>query len=148
MVSGTTYTQQAGNMYVFDSHMCISLTLVHKYKGNDIWIVVKSNNISNNIFSTMSHIPKRFISKATIAGDYYSSKKAKVVKKYLEEKGLKEWAAKTKGVDDKGAESAKVVLVMDLDFIASVFRSHTFSADALLTLVVPFAPSLGTLMST
>ena len=134
-------------MYVFDSHMCISLTLVHKYKGNDIWIVVKSNNISNNIFSTMSHIPKRFISHATVAGRLYTSKGGKIVRDYLEEKGLKEWAAKTKGVDDKGAESATVVLVMDLAFIASVSRSHMFSAEAPVTLAVPFPPSLGTLMS-
>ena len=96
-------------MYVLDSHMCMLLTLVYKYKGNNIWVLVKASNISNNNFSTMSHIPKRFISKATVAGKLYTSKKGKVVKDYLEDKGLKEWAAKTKGVDDKGAESATVV---------------------------------------
>ena len=115
-------------MYVLDSHMCTSLTLVYKYKGNDIWVLDRSTNISNNIFSTMSHIPKRF--KGTVAGKLYSSKKGKIVKEYLEEKGLEEWAKKTKGVDDKGAEEVVVVLVMDLDFIASVSRSHTLHRAA------------------
>ena len=60
----------------------------------------------------MSHhvpVPKHFISHATVAGKLYTSKKGKVVKEYLEEKALKEWAAHTDGVDNKGAESVTVV---------------------------------------
>ncbi|KAF8546957.1 hypothetical protein OG21DRAFT_1490652 [Imleria badia] len=52
---------------------------------------------------------RRFISHATVAGKNYTSKKGKIVKQWLEsDEGLKAWAAKTKGVDDAGAESAVV----------------------------------------
>jgi hypothetical protein len=57
----------------------------------------------------MSNIPKRFISYASVVGKLYSSKKGKIVKEYLEQEGLKDWARKTAGVDDQGAEVAEVV---------------------------------------
>ena len=91
----------------------------------------------------MNGIQKRFL--ATVTGKLYSSKKGKIVKAYLEDKGLEEWAAKAEGVD--GAESVVVVLVMDLDFIPSVSRSHTFSTEAPAMRAVPFPPNLSTLMS-
>ena len=93
--------------------MCMSLALVDAYKAVDIWVLscLKSTRIL-----IMSKIPNRFT--GHVAANIYSSKTGKVVKEYLEKEALKDWAEATKGVD--GAESAEVVLVIGLDFIASV----------------------------
>ena len=100
-------------------HMLSIVTCVHHSRWSTSGPRPVNQNPSNLI---PSHIPKRFICHATVAAKLYTSKKGKIVKDYLEQEGLKACAAKTKGVDDAGAESAEVVLVMDLDFIASVSR--------------------------
>src|SRR6266478_7702006 len=98
------------------------MALVYEYKGLTTFGSSSSQTESSQssqlvTYPILSHIPKRFVNHATVAAKLYSSKKGKIVKDYLEDAGLKAWAAKTKGVDDAGAESAEVVLVMDLDFI-------------------------------
>lgn len=54
----------------------------------------------------------RFISTVKLSPGLYTSRTAAVVKEYLEQKGVKDWARRTPGVDDAGAESAEVMLVI------------------------------------
>jgi len=51
----------------------------------------------------MQTTPKPVISHASIAGNLYSSKRAQVVKIFLEKKVMHDWAKTTPGVDDSAA---------------------------------------------
>lgn len=68
----------------------------------------------------MSYIPKRRISRVAIAAGLYTGKGGDIVKAFLKRTALKAWAAAPGGPDDMGAKSAKIVLVMNLEFIAFI----------------------------
>ncbi|KAF7761327.1 hypothetical protein Agabi119p4_10736 [Agaricus bisporus var. burnettii] len=52
---------------------------------------------------------KRMIHSATTLAGIYTSKSGKIIKAYIEQKVMPQWAANTKNVDDAGAKVARVV---------------------------------------
>lgn len=90
--------------------------------------------------------PKRFTGTTTVDPELYTSQKGKVVKQYLEQNALGNWAAATPGVQNAGSVYVTSV-TMDLLHFISISRLHTFPTEVLVTQVVPIQPSLSTLMS-